>query len=186
MHLQQGADFYASLRTSSALEKAEVAVVVLDVSERLSEQDVRIIDMVLESGRALVLAFNKWDLLNTPELENQDRRRYLEREIEQDLAHVAWAPRVNISARTGRHLDRLVPALETALASWDQRIPTGKFNASSPSSWRSIRHPSVGGSSLASSSGRRRRRARPRSCCSRPDSSTPGIAGSIERRLREL
>lgn len=129
VHLQQGADFYASLRTSAALEKAEVAVVVLDVSETLSEQDVRIIDLVLESGRALVLAFNKWDLLNTPELENADRRRYLEREIEQDLAHVSWAPRVNLSARTGRHLDKLVPALETALASWDQRIPTGKFNA---------------------------------------------------------
>ena len=129
VHLQQGADFYASLRTASALEKAEVAVVVLDVSEPISEQDVRIIDMVLESGRALVLAYNKWDVLTTIEYENIDRRRYLEREIEQDLAHVAWAPRVNISARTGRHLDKLVPALETALESWDQRIPTGKFNA---------------------------------------------------------
>ncbi|WP_431246909.1 ribosome biogenesis GTPase Der [Leifsonia xyli] len=123
VHLQQGADFYASLRTSTALEKAEVAVVVLDVSEPISEQDVRIIDLVLESGRALVLAFNKWDLLD------DDRRRYLEREIEQDLAHVSWAPRVNISARTGRHLEKLVPALELALESWDTRIPTGKFNA---------------------------------------------------------
>ncbi|MDX2375671.1 ribosome biogenesis GTPase Der [Microbacterium sp. LRZ72] len=129
VHLQQGADFYASLRTSTALEKAEVAVVVLDVSQTISEQDVRIIDMVLEAGRALVIAYNKWDLLSTPELENADRRFYLNREIEQDLAHVAWAPRVNISAQTGRHLDKLVPALETALASWDQRIPTGKFNA---------------------------------------------------------
>src|SRR6187431_2786110 len=129
VHLSQGADFYASLRTSAALEKAEVAVVVLDVSESISEQDVRIIDLVLESGRALVLAFNKWDRLTDVDLENADRRRYLEREIEQDLAHVAWAPRVNISARTGRHLDKLVPALETALDSWDQRIPTGKFNA---------------------------------------------------------
>jgi GTP-binding protein len=123
VHLQQGADFYASLRTSAALEKAEVAVVLLDVTEPISEQDVRIIDLVLESGRALVLAFNKWDQLD------DDRRRYLEREIEQDLAHVAWAPRVNISARTGRHLEKLVPALETALNSWDTRIPTGKFNA---------------------------------------------------------
>lgn len=123
VHLQQGADFYASLRTAAALEKAEVAVVVLDVTEPISEQDIRIIDMVLESGRSLVLAFNKWDLLD------DDRRRYLEREIEQDLAHVAWAPRVNISARTGRHLEKLVPALELALESWDTRIPTGKFNA---------------------------------------------------------
>jgi len=123
VHMAQGADFYASLRTAAALEKAEVAVVLLDVSEPISEQDVRIIDLVLESGRALVLAFNKWDLLD------DDRRRYLEREIEQDLAHVAWAPRVNISATTGRHIEKLVPALETALESWDQRIPTGKFNA---------------------------------------------------------
>jgi GTP-binding protein len=123
VHLAQGADFYASLRTSAALEKAEVGVVLLDVSEPVSEQDVRIIDLVLESGRALVLAYNKWDLLD------DDRRRYLEREIEQDLAHVSWAPRVNISARTGRHLEKLVPALEVALDSWDTRIPTGKFNA---------------------------------------------------------
>jgi GTP-binding protein len=122
-HMAQGADFYASLRTAAALEKAEVAVVVLDVTEPISEQDIRIIDMALESGRALVLAFNKWDLLD------DYRRRYLEREIEQDLAHVSWAPRVNISARTGRHLEKLVPALELALESWDTRIQTGKFNA---------------------------------------------------------
>lgn len=123
VHLQQGADFYATLRTQAALEKAEVAVVLIDVTEVISEQDVRIIDLVLESGRALVLAFNKWDQLD------DERRRYLEREIEQDLAHVDWAPRVNISARTGRHLEKLVPALETALDSWDTRIPTAKFNA---------------------------------------------------------
>jgi len=122
-HMAQGADFYASLRTAAALEKAEVAVVVLDVTEPISEQDIRIIDMALESGRSLVLAFNKWDLLD------DDRRRYLERDIEQDLAHVAWAPRVNISARTGRHLEKLVPALELALESWDTRIQTGKLNA---------------------------------------------------------
>jgi GTPase len=123
VQLSQGADFYASLRTQAALERAEVAVVLLDVSQPISEQDVRIIDLVLESGRALVLAYNKWDLLD------DDRRRYLEREIEQDLAHVSWAPRVNLSARTGRHLDRLVPALDAALEGWDTRIPTGRFNA---------------------------------------------------------
>ncbi|TBN56496.1 ribosome biogenesis GTPase Der [Glaciihabitans arcticus] len=123
VNLSQGADFYATLRTSAALEKAEVAIVILDVSEPISVQDLKIVDLVLESGRALVLAFNKWDLLD-------DERRYtLEREIEQDLGHVAWAPRVNISAKTGRHMEKLVPALELALESWDTRIPTGKFNA---------------------------------------------------------
>jgi GTPase len=123
VHLAQGADFYATLRTSAALEKAEVAVVLIDVTEPISVQDLKIIDLVLESGRALVLAFNKWDLLT------DDRRIMLDREIEQDLGHVTWAPRVNISAKTGRHMEKLVPALELALQSWDTRIPTGKFNA---------------------------------------------------------
>ena len=124
-HMAHGADYYASLRTQSALDKAEVAVVLLEASEVLSEQDVRILQLVLESGRALVLAFNKWDLLS----QDEDRRWYLEREIEKDLAHVAWAPRVNLSAKTGWHKDKLVPALDTALESWDKRIPTGKLNA---------------------------------------------------------
>lgn len=123
VHLAQGADFYATLRTSAALEKAEVAVVLIDVTEPVSVQDLKIIDLVLESGRALVIAYNKWDLLD------DERRTYLEREIERDLSHVSWAPRVNISAKTGRHLEKLVPALELALQSWDTRIPTGKFNA---------------------------------------------------------
>ncbi len=186
VHLQQGADFYASLRTSAALEKAEVAVVVLDVSESLSEQDVRIIDLVLESGRALVLAFNKWDLLNTPELENQDRRRYLEREIEQDLAHVAWAPRVNISARTGRHLDKLVPALETALASWDQRIPTGKFNAFLSELVAEHPHPVRGGKQPRILFGTQASIRPPTFVLFTTGFLDPGYRRFIQRRLREL
>ena len=166
VHLQQGADFYATLRTSAALEKAEVAVVMLDVTEPISEQDVRIIDLVLESGRALVLAFNKWDLLD------DDRRRYLEREIEQDLAHVAWAPRVNISARTGRHMEKLVPALELALRSWDTRIATGKFNAFL-SELTAARTPCAAASSHAFFSARRPQRGRPRSFFSPRVFSTP-------------
>lgn len=79
--------------------------------------------MVLDSGRAMVLAFNKWDLLD------EDRRHDLEREIDLDLQHVSWAPRINISAKTGWHKNRLVPALETALESWETRIPTGKLNS---------------------------------------------------------
>jgi GTPase len=122
-HQMSGADYYAGLRTQAALEKAEVAVVLIDASEPLAEQDTRILSMVVEAGRALVIAYNKWDLLD------EDRRDVLEREIARDLVRVTWAPRVNLSARTGRHVERLVPALETALGSWDTRIPTAKLNA---------------------------------------------------------
>jgi GTPase len=123
VHQTRGADFYASLRTQAALEKAEVAVVLVDAQTPIAEQDVRVVQEVIDSGRALVIAYNKWDLLD------EERRYYLEREIEQEFVQVQWAPRVNISARTGRHTDRLVPALDLALSSWDARIPTGRLNA---------------------------------------------------------
>jgi GTP-binding protein len=139
LHRQQGADFYSALRTAAALERAEVAVVLFDVTEPISEADIRIVQLALDSGRALVLAFNKWDLLD------EERRIYLEKEIERDLAHVDWAPRVNLSALTGRHLEKLVPALEIALESWDKRIPTGKFNAFLQDLQASNPHPVRGG-----------------------------------------
>jgi GTP-binding protein len=118
-----GAEYYASLRTQTALREAEVAIVLLDASEPLAEQDLRIIEMVVESGRALVLAFNKWDLLD------EYRHDRLEAEIDRQLHHVAWAPRVNVSAKTGRAVEKLAGALETALDGWGRRVPTGQLNA---------------------------------------------------------
>jgi GTP-binding protein len=123
IHRVQGADFYASLRTQAALERAEVAVALIDSSDDLAEQDVRILSMASEAGRALVIAFNKWDLMDS------ERRFYLERSIEQDLAPWSWAPRVNLSALTGRRVDRLTRALDTSLANWERRITTGQLNS---------------------------------------------------------
>jgi GTPase len=117
-----GHEFYASVRTRGAIDAAEVVVVMIDGSQPLTEQDQRVLTMVIEAGRALVLAFNKWDLVD------EDRRYDLGREIERELAQVQWAPRVNISALTGRAVQKLVPALETSLASWDSRISTGRLN----------------------------------------------------------
>ena len=123
VHQTRGADFYASLRTQTALEKAEVAVVLIDAGEPISEQDIRVIQQVIDAGRALVVAYNKWDTVD------EERRHYLEREIEKELVQIPWAPRVNVSARTGRHLEKLVPALEVALDSWDSRVSTARLNA---------------------------------------------------------
>ncbi|HZG89999.1 MAG TPA: ribosome biogenesis GTPase Der [Pseudonocardia sp.] len=117
-----GTEYYASLRTRAAIEAAEVAVVLVDASEPMSEQDQRVVTMVEEAGRALVLAFNKWDLVD------EDRRLAMKRELERDLVRVQWAERVNISALTGRSVSRIAPALRTALESWDKRIPTGRLN----------------------------------------------------------
>lgn len=117
-----GTDFYASLRTSAAIEAAEVALVVLDAAEPIAEQDLRVIDAVVDAGRALVLVANKWDLVD------EERRLAFDREWERELARVAWASRINISARTGRSVQRLFPAMQAALDAWEQRVPTAALN----------------------------------------------------------
>ena len=117
-----GHEYYASLRTRGAIEAAEVCVFLIDSSEPISEQDQKILGLIIDAGKALVIAYNKWDLMD------EDRRDLLEREIDLQLAHVPWARRVNISAKTGRALKKLEPAMVEALESWDKRIPTGQLN----------------------------------------------------------
>ena len=117
-----GHEYYASLRTRAAIDASEVVVFLVDASEPIAEQDQRVLRMILDAGKALVVAFNKWDLVD------EDRRELLEREIDLQLSHVPWARRVNISAKTGRALQKLEPAMLEALESWDQRIPTGQLN----------------------------------------------------------
>jgi len=123
-HEASGQEYYAVLRTEAALEKAEVAIVLVDAGHPLTEQDLRIISMVEESGRALVLAFNKWDTVD------EERRYYLDREMERDLVRVPWAPTVNVSALTGWHTDRIVRALESAIAGWETRCAAGSSRKS--------------------------------------------------------
>ncbi|GAB3364110.1 ribosome biogenesis GTPase Der [Modestobacter lapidis] len=118
-----GTEYYASLRTEAAIEAAEVAVVLLAADEVISEQDQRVITQVIEAGRALVIAFNKWDALD------EDRHAQLEHEIDRDLARVQWASRVNISAVTGRGVNKLADHLKAALAGWETRVPTAALNA---------------------------------------------------------
>jgi GTPase len=144
VNFASGAEYYASLRTKAAIESAEVAIVLLDASEPISEQDLRVLTMVVESGRACVLAFNKWDLVD------EDRRTAMVRELERGLVRVPWAERVNISALTGRAVRKLAPTLRTALRSWDTRVPTGRLNswlsdliAATPPPVRSGKQPKV-------------------------------------------
>ncbi len=179
VHMTAGADFYASLRTSAALEKAEVAVVLIDCSETLAEQDTRIITMAVEAGRAVVIAYNKWDQLD------EERRYYLEREIERDLVQVQWAPRVNVSAKTGRHMEKLVPAIETALQGWETRIPTARLNAFLGELVAAHPHPIRGGKQPRVLFGTQAGTRPPRFVLFASGFLEAGYRRFIERRLRE-
>ncbi|MER8038585.1 ribosome biogenesis GTPase Der [Streptomyces hydrogenans] len=179
VHLQAGADYYASLRTAAAVEKAEVAVILIDTTDNISVQDQRIITMAVESGRAIVIAYNKWDELD------EERRYYLEREIETEMQQVAWAPRVNVSARTGRHMEKLVPAIETALAGWETRVPTGRLNAFLGELVAAHPHPIRGGKQPRILFGTQAGTKPPRFVLFASGFLEAGYRRFIERRLRE-
>lgn len=123
MHRTTGADYYASIRTQAAIEKAEVVLVLFDASEPLTEQDIRVVQQVVDAGRALVIVNNKWDLVD------EERQQFLRAELERELVQIPWAQRINLSAKTTWHTNRIARALDAALEGWETRIPTGKLNA---------------------------------------------------------
>lgn len=174
-----GHEYYASLRTHGAIERAEVCIVVVDASEPLTEQDLRILSSVEEAGRALVIAFNKWDLTD------DERRRYLGREIERDLVHFEWAAKINISALTGRHLDRLGDAIKEALAGWETRISTGRLNAFLGRVVAAHPHPVRGGKQPRILFGTQAQAGPPTFVLFTTGQLDPGFVRFLQRRLRE-
>ncbi|MGA1158742.1 MAG: ribosome biogenesis GTPase Der [Candidatus Nanopelagicaceae bacterium] len=122
-HQADGIDYFATLRTERAINDSECVIIVIDASQPMTEQDLRIISLAEDSGKALLVCMNKWDLLD------EDRRAQLDREMDRNLDQVEWAEQINVSAKTGWHRDRLIPAVERALDGWETRIPTAKLNA---------------------------------------------------------
>ncbi len=174
-----GHEYYAFLRTQTAIERAEVVIVVIDASEPVTEQDLRILDMVEEAGRAMVIAYNKWDLTD------EERRRYLNREIERDLGHVVWAPTVNISALTGRNVTKLSTAIAEALEGWETRISTGKLNAFLGKVAAAHPHPVRGGKQPRILFGTQAHACPPTFALFTSGQFDPQYVRFVERRLRE-
>ena len=174
-----GHEYYASLRTASAIERAEVCVVVIDAAEPIADQDLRVLTMVEEAGRALVIAYNKWDLTD------DERRRYLNREIEQDVQAFGWAPSVNISALTGRGVDRLSKAIEAALEGWETRVSTGKLNAFLGRVTAAHPHPVRGGKQSRILFGTQAHTCPPTFALFTSGQLDPGYLRFLRRRLRE-
>jgi GTPase len=179
VHQASGTEYYASLRTNAAIEAAEVAIVLLDASEPISEQDQRILSMVTEAGRALVLAFNKWDLVDA------DRRYYLDREVDRELRRIPWAVRVNVSAKTGRGVEKLAPAMRTALANWEKRVPTGQLNQWLTALVQATPHPIRGGRAPRVLFGTQAGTSPPKFVLFTTGALDAGYVRFVERKLRE-
>ncbi|WP_022867811.1 ribosome biogenesis GTPase Der [Schaalia vaccimaxillae] len=179
MHRTTGADYYASIRTQAALEKAEVALVLFDGSEKLTEQDVRVVQQAVDAGRALVIVNNKWDLVD------EERQKELRDELERELVQVKWAPRINLSAKTSWHTNRIVRALDEALEGWETRIPTGQLNAFLGQLVAANPHPLRGGKQPRILFGTQVSNRPPRFVLFTTGFLDPGYRRFIERRLRE-
>lgn len=179
LHRTTGADYYATLRTQAAIEKAEVALVLLDASERLTEQDVRVVQQVVDAGRALVLVNNKWDLVD------EERQAELRSEQDRDLVQVQWAPRINVSAATTWHTNRIARALDTAISGWETRVPTGRLNAFLGELVSAHPHPLRGGKQPRVLFGTQVSTRPPRFVLFTTGFLDPGYRRFIERRMRE-
>jgi GTPase len=123
-HYRRGEDteLYSVDRTRAAVEQADLVLFVIDASEPLGEQDQRLAALLRDSGRGFVMVCNKWDLVD------EDRRPELEKELDRLLSFAAWAPRVNVSATSGRGTRRLLPQLRTVWDNYRRRVPTRQVN----------------------------------------------------------
>ena len=107
-----------------AVDFAEVVVLLLDATLGLESQDLRIADRVLEEGRALIIALNKWDVAQDP----SSLFNGVKAALGDGLSQVKGIPLITVSAMTGRGIDQLLSAAFETREAWSRRVPTGELN----------------------------------------------------------
>ena len=138
-------EYFSFLRSRGTLRAVDVALLVVDADEGVTGHDQRIANEIVESGRAAVIALNKWDL--TRGTAPTDRERS-ERDIQDSLRFLPWATVIRTSAKSGRGVDKLVPALEDAIRSHRRRLPTALVNRIVRGAQQDRPHPRSGGRAI--------------------------------------
>ena len=122
--VREKVDKFSMIKAIQSLDRCHVAVILLDASAGVAEQDARICGYALERGRAVVLAVNKWDLLKG----DREKRQRLEVSIDRTLQFVSFAPRINLSALTGERVRRLFDTIDRLYGQYSSRVGTGAVN----------------------------------------------------------
>jgi len=122
--IDEDVEYYGFVRALRAIDRADVALLMVDSTLGLTDQDQRVASFSHERGCALVVLLNKWDLLDTPE-----ERAAVRTQVEDRLVFVGYAPVIAISAKTGRSVHRIWKAIDTAYANYVGKTPTSKLNA---------------------------------------------------------
>ncbi|HEY7607049.1 MAG TPA: ribosome biogenesis GTPase Der [Actinomycetes bacterium] len=118
----EGADYFAFVRSLEAVDRADVALLVLEAPQGVAEQDQKVAVRAVEAGCGLVLLANKWDLMD------DEARRQFGVDLERKLYFVDWAPLLRVSARTGRGVEKIWGLVDKVLAERSRRVPTAALN----------------------------------------------------------
>lgn len=116
---------YSNLRSVSAIERADVCIVMIDATQGVTEQDTKIAGLVHEAGKAVLIAVNKWDLVE----KETNTMRDMEVQVRQDLSFMPYAPVVFLSALTGQRVDKLYEVINEVARSNVMRVTTGALNS---------------------------------------------------------
>ena len=117
---------YSNMRTISAIERADVCLILIDANEGVTEQDTKIAGLVHEAGKAAIIVVNKWDAVDNKETNTM---RDMEREVRDGLSYMTYAPVVFLSALTGSRVDKLFPMIQEVYKQNTSRITTGALNS---------------------------------------------------------
>jgi GTP-binding protein len=120
--IEDGTEYFSLVRSLSAIDRSDVALLVVDAADGVTRQDQRLAERIEAAGNPIVVVLNKWDLVPA------DRRPAVAADVADRLAFLSYAPVRRLSALTGRGVSRLLPALGTAIDAYHRRIPTGVLN----------------------------------------------------------
>ncbi len=123
-NVKEDLEHYMVIRTVAAIERSDVVIVVVDASEGVSEQDAKIAGIAHEAGKGLIIAVNKWDLV---EKDSKTSKKF-EKDIRNVLSFVPYAQMLFISAQTGQRLTKLYEMIDAVAANAAMRIATGVLN----------------------------------------------------------
>ena len=117
---------YSNMRSISAIDRADVCLILIDANEGVTEQDTKIAGLVHEAGKAAIIVVNKWDAVEDKETNTM---RDMEQKVRQDLAYMTYAPVMFLSALTGQRVNRLFPMIQEVAKQNSSRITTGALNS---------------------------------------------------------
>ena len=121
--VHEDVEYYSLVRGLEAMDRADVCLLVVDASVGVTEQDQKLVGMAVDRGCALVILLNKWDLITT-----EEQRNDVAQSLAQRMVFAPWAPTINVSALTGRAVDKVLEAAVRVAENHAQQIPTPKLN----------------------------------------------------------